>query len=278
MYLITYATGGIRYENAGILAQMVKQRLELLGKKVMLMDEPGAEAAQPELVFAIGGDGTVMRALKQYKAPIFGIGADVEDSVGFLTGADHTDWTAALERVLSGEFLIEERMALQFTWRGQSYGPIMNEVSLRHSIYPVNYAVHRNGEVYVGKAHTRGLLVASATGSTAESLGAGGLLLEPESTDMIVTPLNYQRVNMFPYPFPQKGEGDYIELEFLPGKYEGMTVEVRCDGQHYQSDGEDFQPGEKLLIERYPEPMLLATFGLAQHKAALKKKGIIIPD
>ncbi len=274
-FLITSAEGD-RYHAAQALAQEVRAFLLEQNKIAHFSTDLGTYAANPDFIIAVGGDGTIMRAMKKYEAPVFGIRADVEDSLGFLAAADYTNWQNSLNKALSGEYDVEGRMALDFTWRGKTFGPIINEVSVRHEEYPVYFKVKINHEVWSPKLWTRGLLVATSTGAFAENFSSGGHPLARLSEDVALTTINPQRPVMIPYPFPEIGLGGSIEIEFLPGKYDGMVVDVKCDGRKYTIDGDSVHPGESIVIRKHPKRLLLATFGLKQHMDAMRRKGFPI--
>jgi NAD kinase len=270
---LVVAAEGSGYANALSLAHEVKSELIRLGVKACFTNEIDVSSYKPDMVIAVGGDGTIMRAMKQFSpdgVPTFGINGG---TLGFLAGAELDDWQESLSRVIAGDVDIEERLALSFSWGVREFGPFANEVFVRHTQYPVNYQVAISGAPLYTKIGTRGFMVATATGSNAENASNFGTPIFPTSADVALTPMGPQSPAVRSFAIPQVGVGGEVTITFLPAKYEGMTVEVWADGTKYQIEERDLQPSETITVRQHPLRLLLATFGLSQHVRALKKKG-----
>ena len=270
--LVTSAEG-VKYQKAVRLAHEVKSELSRLGVVTHLASDVDIPHFTPDMVIAVGGDGTIMRSMKKYTPygiPTFGVNGG---TLGFLAGAEQDDWKDPLARVLAGDFEIEERLALSFTWRGQEFGPVANEVFLQHTRYPVWYQVAINDEVMGPGIESRGFMVATPTGSNAENSSNFGKSLFPTSTDVVITPMRPQHPAAASFGIPQVANGGSVSITLLPEKYDGMTVEVWSDGQQYQVGGSDLGVGEVIVVRKHPLALKLATFGLPQHFRALRKKG-----
>ncbi len=147
-----------------------------------------------DLLVTLGGDGSILRAVRVAApcgTPILGINLG---RVGFLTEADPDGWQGVLERVLAGEGWIEERMMLRELARrgGQplSEADALNDVVVgRGARARVVQLVTRvdGGELATYVAD--GLIVATATGSTAYALAAGGPVLPPELRNILLVPV-----------------------------------------------------------------------------------------
>lgn len=277
MITITYADGNARYNHAYELAEAIRHKLSSQQQTVVLVkDRSVADATlQPKLVFAIGGDGTIMRAMKQFRAPVFGINAG---TIGFLAGAELSEWQSAVERVLAGDCVIEPRSALSLTVTKAdgtilpTIEPIANEVIIEHKRYPTQQLQIRvAGETLWQSLFARGVLVATATGSNAQNFAAGGELLFPTSTDAVITPINPQLAGYRSFSLPQIASGESIEIEVQPGKFAQDELQLLVDGVSYST----VFAGDQLTITAASEPLLLATFGLPQYFRALRKKGIV---
>lgn len=139
---------------------------------------------QVDLVIALGGDGTMLRAghlCAPHGVPILGINLG---KFGFLTEYRMDAWDDLLLRLLSGDYWIEERMMLRAEqWRaGERLGiwDVLNEVvvSRGHIVRPVHLIASVDSRfltTYVADA----LIASTATGSTAYALAAGGPILPP---------------------------------------------------------------------------------------------------
>lgn len=270
-FLIVSATGE-KYAAAEALALEVKGALNHLGEIAHLATDIDVPDYKPGMVIAVGGDGTIMRAMKKYsplKIPTFGINGG---TLGFLAGAEKDDWQEPLKLLIDGNVTIEERLALSFAFRGETYGPIANEVFLRHQDNSMEYQVSINGEVFWERIAARGFMVATPTGSNAENFTYAGPPIFPTSLDVALTPMSSPDPAVRAFTIPQVSAGGEVTVEFLPGKYDDISVELRADGKKYVPD-EPVRPGESIVVRKHPEPLLLATFGLAQHLRALRKKG-----
>ncbi len=151
------------------------------------------DAAGRDLAIALGGDGTILGVAREMAAcevPILGVNLG---HVGFLAELTPALVDEALPRVLQGDFWIETRTVLEARWEqnGQSNRHLaLNEVALARgtSTRAVRVGIHIDGFEYT--THTAdGVLVATATGSTAYSLAAGGPILYPEAEDLLLTPV-----------------------------------------------------------------------------------------
>ena len=108
-------------QDALLLAQKIGTSLETKGIKVLLgkMDDPilreGIIGGGQDLLIALGGDGTMLRAghiASITNTPILGVNLG---RYGFLTEIKEDEWDDAIDRVLAGEFWLEKRMMLQTT-------------------------------------------------------------------------------------------------------------------------------------------------------------------
>lgn len=149
---------------------------------------------QAECVLVLGGDGTLLRASRELAAaekPIIGINLGY---LGFLAEIDIPDVFPALEKLLAGQYDIEECMMLEaLVCRGNEI--VERTLGLNDAVI-TNFAFSRllRLETYVNDeyVHTypaNGLIIASPTGSTAYSLSAGGPVVTPDLELMLITPI-----------------------------------------------------------------------------------------
>ena len=155
-----------------------------------------AELPTTDILVVLGGDGTFLRAARsvtEVDVPILGINLG---KVGFLSKAEAHELEPVLVRLAAGEYRIEPRMALE--------GRILpggRETDAERLIALNDIVVARGSlarvcrlDVTIGESHLAtfiadGLIVASPTGSTGYSFSAGGPIVEPESRNLIVTPI-----------------------------------------------------------------------------------------
>ncbi len=144
-----------------------------------------------DLVIALGGDGTMLRAghlCAPYNVPILGINLG---KFGFLTEYRMDAWPELLPRLLAGDYWIEKRMMLRAEqWRGDERlgtWDVLNEivVSRGHIVRPVHLEASVDGR-FLSTYVADGLIASTATGSTAYALAAGGPILPPELRNILL--------------------------------------------------------------------------------------------
>ena len=152
------------------------------------------KAGDFDLFITVGGDGTMLRAshlCAPVGLPILGINMG---RLGFLMQVDGQEWHPALEQLLKGDFWIESRMMLraEHLRSGDSLGSwhALNEavVCRGAAVRPVWLSASADGHLlttYVAD----GLIAATATGSTAYALAAGGPILPPELRNILLVPI-----------------------------------------------------------------------------------------
>jgi NAD+ kinase len=147
-----------------------------------------------DLLIAVGGDGTMLRAghlCAPSGVPILGINLG---RFGFLIQVQQNEWRNMLERLFKGEAWIENRMMLRVEHlrAGEVIGSwhALNEAVVGRGQYlrPVKLAANADGHLlttYIAD----GLIAATATGSTAYALAAGGPILPPELRNILIVPI-----------------------------------------------------------------------------------------
>jgi NAD+ kinase len=157
--------------------------------------EPSDLSPGCELVIALGGDGTILRALQLamgHRAAVLGVNFG---TVGFLADIDRDELTAALETIARGEATVDARTALVATMRSE---PAVRAIAFNdvvigrrpgHGTARLRVAV--GGEPILA-LNGDGVVVASPTGSTAYTVGAGGPAVAPSLDAIVLTPLATQ--------------------------------------------------------------------------------------
>jgi NAD+ kinase len=147
-----------------------------------------------DMMIALGGDGTMLRAVHlcaPNNIPILGINLG---GLGFLIEIARNEWEVALERVLRGDYWLETRMMLRTEHlRGDTLlgsWDVLNEcvVGRGEMVRPVVLTAEIDGHpltTYVAD----GLIVATPTGSTAYALAAGGPVLPPILRNILLVPI-----------------------------------------------------------------------------------------
>lgn len=153
-----------------------------------------SEIGAPALVVALGGDGTILKAvhlLGELEVPVLGVNFG---RLGFLTGAVADSMHDAVQAALAGDARIEKRATLraEVVMEGRQVGTYraLNEVVLTRGasgrVVAVKVAVDGHD---VARMRGDGVIVATATGSTAYALSAGGPVVSPGFSGMVIVPV-----------------------------------------------------------------------------------------
>ena len=242
------------YSAAGIAAarQMsleLQEWLQRLGLEVHRFCDDGAgqdeEAlARCDLLLTLGGDGTSLRAARlaaPHGVPLVCIGLG---HLSFMAELTPDDVLKQLPSFLAGEYWLEKRTMLEGTVRrsGQEQGHflVLNEIVLGRERCALTLRVQAriNGE-YLTTYVCDGVIVATATGSTAYALSAGGPVIFPESRNLLLVPVAAHLSLLPPLIIPEDAQ---VELEIVGGSGAGANA----DGQPVC----DLQRGDVVRVQR----------------------------
>jgi NAD+ kinase len=215
---------------------------------VVRPDEKAAVGA--EIVLALGGDGTLLRAAALARpagAALLGVNLG---RVGFLAEAEAEHLDETVDRVVEGDYAVDERMTLDLTVGRPdgsiSHGWALNEASVEKA------ARERMLEAMVsidGRPLSRwgcdGVVCATPTGSTAYAFSAGGPVVWPDVEAMLVVPISAHA--LFARPLVTAPTSTII-IEVL---WDGCPAVVSCDGQRVVH----MPPGSRAVIRRGSEPV-----------------------
>jgi NAD+ kinase len=144
-----------------------------LGERLL----PAATLERPDLCLVLGGDGTILTALRanaDTDVPVFGVNFG---TVGFLAAVERTELDEGLAAAFGGEFEVIEMPGLDAGREGE-YAPALNDVSLiRRHQGRVAELSYRLGGKEVGHVRCDGLVAATPAGSTGYNLANGGPIL-----------------------------------------------------------------------------------------------------
>jgi len=178
-----------------------------------------------DLIVSLGGDGTMLRAMRladQQRAPVLGVNLG---KLGFLADIDVPELPEALSLVDSHEYMIEARLAVDAVL-GDKVMTAFNDIAVVR--FPgegsASVAVRVDDQPFVSYA-ADAVVVATPTGSTAYSFSAGGPIVSPSVESLLVTPAA-------PHGAFNRGlvlsVNDTLALDILPASSQ-LAVEV--DGQ-----------------------------------------------
>jgi len=151
-------------------------------------DKAGPQVAGSSLIFSIGGDGTIIHVAHvaaPFEVPILGVNLG---RVGFITEMDADELMLGLSNLVREGGWVEERAMLEAKTDGRSFHAL-NDVVLRTTTGRlINIEVEIDGGT-LAPYRADGLIVATATGSTAYSLASGGPILNPQSREIVLQPV-----------------------------------------------------------------------------------------
>ncbi len=260
-------------EESDLASKGLARQLSEVGVKVQIAHRADELTAPFSLAISVGGDGQMMRTvhtMSPLSVPTLGLNAG---NVGFLTSARVNPLgvnQSVFQRIVQGNFQVEQRLGIQFEFEGQSYGPFSNEVLLKVPKGMASYVLSVNQEQVYADMAADGILLATATGSTGYNTAAGGPIIWPDSRSVVATALNPTTFNVRPIVFGQLAQGGEISLGVAKLHHDIEPV-VSADGKD-QLEGKGLRSGDGVVIRRYPRPMLFATFGSSSYLHALKEK------
>lgn len=185
--------------------------------------------SQVDFLVVLGGDGTLLsvaRAVGELGIPILGVNLG---GLGFLTATTLDALTPALDALLGGRLVIENRMLLATRVQrgGKSVAEFLalNDVVIMKSAMSriIDLTVAVEGQFAIGY-RADGLIVATPTGSTAYSLSAGGPILFPTMDAVVLTPICSHTLTNRPIVLPGTLRID-VQLET------NQDVMLTVDGQ-----------------------------------------------
>lgn len=177
-----------------------------------------------DALVAVGGDGTILYTLQRTNGPLLGIRIG---HLGFLAELTPEEMEAGLDRLLAGDYFVEERSRIATTLNGERLPDATNEAVIKTARISkmVRLEIFADDE-RVEQVRADGLIVATPTGSTSYALSAGGPIVDPEMEAMVLVPIAPFKLGSRPVVFP----GDKtVRVDLLD---EDKPAILTIDGQH----------------------------------------------
>ncbi|MEF8878797.1 MAG: NAD(+)/NADH kinase [Candidatus Thermoplasmatota archaeon] len=153
-----------------------------------------------EIIVTIGGDGTILRALTEIEKPIFAINSG---GMGFLCESESKYAQSGLQKVIDGDYNVEERAKLKITLDGERLPDAANEATVQTArIAKIMYLQVFVEDELLETLGADGVIVSTPTGSTSYSLSVGGPIMDPSVNAMIVAPLAPFKLSARPWVVP----------------------------------------------------------------------------
>lgn len=217
---------------------------------------PDRIAHDIDCAIVLGGDGTLIQTARElYKKNIPMLGVNL-GTLGFLTDTEKDTLFPAIDAIIDGKYEIDHRMMLE----GRVYrdgklifqNTVLNDVVINRSgtLRIIDFDIYVNNE-YLNSYSADGIILATATGSTAYSLSAGGPIVQPNAELILITPICPHTLNTRSIIL---GADDEVEII--------MSDNKKTDEERMASfDGEIFCrliTGDRIVITRakYTAPFI----------------------
>lgn len=229
----------MRISRVGIVTKPKSEEASTIAKKIVAFLEgkgletfpfpgrkegAGRKVARADLLVVVGGDGTVMRAAQLSSGiPILGVKVG---ALGFLCETVPEYATESLEKILAGEYFLEHKTKFKVGYKDKELPDVLNEVLVCTSKPSkiMSLLVAKDGEpIHKGKAD--GVIVSTATGSTAYALSAGGPIIDSKLDIMEVVFICPLAAGLRPLILPSSSR---VEIRALGDAARGILV---LDGQ-----------------------------------------------
>ena len=208
----------------------IKDYIERKGKRVVLAQKdeegyivPGTVPEDVDCGLVLGGDGTLIRAVRDLEGiclPLLGINIG---TLGYLADVELKDYKAAIDRLCEVEPTVEKRMMLEGTMTSGEKDLAVNDIVLTRegNLRIVQFNVYVNGTL-LNTYQADGVIICTPTGSTGYNLSAGGPIVEPTASLMVITPICSHALNTSSVVLSAE---DDVEIEICQGRY-GRQDEV----------------------------------------------------
>ena len=264
-----------RLTSAGVAVRVIEEEageLECSGASVLPAGPKAADGA--ELVIVLGGDGSLLRAAEFARpagTPLIGVNLG---HVGFLAEAEPDGLTATVDRLVAGEYRVEERMTVDVV--ASVHGTELARAWALNELSVEKAARERMIEVMIevdGHPLSRwgcdGVVCATPTGSTAYAFSAGGPVVWPEVEALLMVPLAAHALFARPLVVSPQSvlavelvrEGADVGVEAdgssaggESGGFESERAVLWCDGRRRY----DLSPGARIEVRKGTLPVLLA--------------------
>lgn len=162
------------------------------------------ENISPDLVLSVGGDGTFLESVLQVRdsgIPIAGVNAG---RLGFLANI-YDDIAGSLEKIVRREYTIINRHLIELAEPFGAMGTsnvALNDITVQKADLNMIMVKVYVDELYLNTYWADGLIISTATGSTAYNMSTGGPILSPSDESIIISPLSPHTLSVRPIVLP----------------------------------------------------------------------------
>jgi NAD+ kinase len=272
-----------RFTDARVTDTLNSLLPHLMGQGVQVLvaeAAPAAEAAgavrvaaasigeRADLVIAVGGDGTLLQAARlvaRHGVPLLGVN---RGRLGFLTDVMPENMLTAVDAALRGELERDDRpllaAQLHSAGGGIAQALALNDVVMqKHDTGRTLDFETRVDQRYVNTHGGDGIIVATATGSTAYALSCGGPIIEPHLEALVIAPICAHTLSDRPIVISSRAVIEVALLERLD-----TQAHVSCDGMRLGA----LQAGDRLEVRTAKERVTLLHPAGYDYYALLRSK------
>ncbi len=189
-----------------------------------------------DICIVLGGDGTMLQAAANVidkDIPIIGVNLG---TLGYLAEVEMASFEDAMDKLLAGDYEIEERMMLQGVLKqGEDEGKVcyaLNDIVVRASslqVYSFNIYVN---DMPLTSYQADGIILSSPTGSTGYNMSAGGPIVDPKAQILLLTPICPHTINTRSIVL---SEHDRVTVEIDKGRGNNIQIlEAAMDGGEHK--------------------------------------------
>ena len=233
--------------------------------------DAGCIPADVECVLVLGGDGTLLQAardLVETELPLLGVNMG---TLGYLAEIEHRSIQPALDKLMEGAYSLEHRMMIQGAAWHQNR-KLLEDIALNDIVISrngrlrmVDFNIYVDG-VFLTSYSADGVIIATPTGSTGYNLSAGGPIVAPQASLMLLTAIAPHTLNSRPIVLP---DGVEITIEIASGH----STDV--DGAEATFDGDTsvkLNTGDKIVITKSERRALMVKMKNTSFLEILREK------
>ena len=269
-YIITNDTKDDDY----MITTRIKECIESYGKTCILCEKDDYENLREDTIpndidcaLVIGGDGTFIQASRKLfgrEIPMLGINMG---TLGYLTEVEVQNVETAIKQLVEGDYTIENRMMLYGSASYNIRDVALNDIVVTRSgaLRIIHFNLYVNGE-FLNSYKADGIIVSTPTGSTAYNLSAGGPIVEPTASLIVVTPICSHALNSSSIVFSGQDE---IVIEI------GARREKQVEDAAIIFDGSDEIPlrtGDRIRIKKAWETAKIVKLSKISFLETLREK------
>lgn len=262
-YVITNRSKDVSLETTTRIRNYIQKR----GKECILVEDGKDVLKDADCVLVLGGDGTLIRAARELRSndiPMIGVNLG---TLGYLTEVEVQNIESAIDQLIENKAVVEARMMLKGTVNNESEDVALNDIVLTRlgSLCIIHFNIYVNGAL-LNSYQADGVIVSTPTGSTGYNLSAGGPIVEPTASMIVITPICSHALNTSSIVL---SADDEIILEVGQGR-DGKIEEagVSFDGERNLK----VHTGDRIVIRKAKDTTKLLKLSKISFLEILRKK------